>query len=204
MKSLILFSVALILASSAPAATVNFSGEVSKCSMYRLVSEVRALAQRGDTNITVLIRDSDGGDLYAAINANEELRRYNVNTNLQGTCASSCTVLFAAGQMRSASNGEFMFHAVGVGTRKISTQTATAISTDPCQPSAVNIILGERLTKAEQLGFRNKFAADWLEKIRQASPSLADKLYREHTLTESTREDWIEIRAARRFGFINN
>jgi hypothetical protein len=203
MKSIILTFVAFIVSTVAQAGTVNFQGEVSKCSMHRLVSEVQNLASQGDPNITILIDDSDGGDLYAAIDANEKLRQYNVNTHLQGSCASSCTVLYAVGRARSASGGNFMFHATKVNPRMISVASASAIAEDPCQPSAVNFTYGGRLTEAQQRSYLNKFAGDWLSEIRKASPSLADDLQRKKTLSEGDGEEWISIKEARKFGFVN-
>lgn len=204
MKSIILTVVALVTSTAAQAGTVNFRGEISKCSMHRLVSEVQNLASRGDPNITILIGDSNGGDLYAAIDANEKLRQYNVNTYLHGDCASSCTALYAVGQVRSAEDGSFMFHATKVDRRLISVKSATAIAEDPCQPSAVNITYEGRLTEAQQRGILNKFAGDWLNEIRKASPSLADDLHLNKTLTEGDEEHWISIEEARKFGFVNS
>jgi ATP-dependent protease ClpP protease subunit len=204
MKSIILMFVAVVATTVAQAGTVNFQGMISKCSMHRLVSEVQNLASQGDPNITILIGDSNGGDLYAAIDANEKLRQYNVNTYLHGDCASSCTALYAVGRTRSAKDGSFMFHATKVKSQLISVASANAIAEDPCQPSAVNVTYEGRLTEAQQRAILNKFAGDWLNEIRKASPSLADDLHLNKTLTEGDEERWISIEEARKYGFVNS
>ncbi len=171
--------------------------------MHQLENKVKSLSQAGDRNITVKIGTSDGGDLYAALKTAEELRRFNVNTHATGECASACTALYAAGRARSAKGARFMFHGVQVATHKLKKETVGAISTDPCQPSAVKITKGEALTKAERQGFKEKFAGDWLSAIRIASPSLANELDRKDTLLRDG-EKWYSTSAAAKHGYVNN
>jgi hypothetical protein len=193
----------LLIGASAHAGTVKFSGPVSKCSMHKLVNGVAALSAAGDRDITVKIGSSDGGDLYAALKAMTELRRYNVNTHATGECASACTVVYAAGAQRSAKNAKFMFHGTQVATHKLKVTTVAAISADPCAPAAVKITKGEALTKAEQNEFRHHFADSWLIAIRQASPSLANELDRRDVLLNED-EKWYSTKAARAHGYVNN
>lgn len=150
--------------------------------MNSLVSKVREKAQAGDRDITVKIGTSDGGDLYAALHARDELRRYGVKTLAVGDCASACTALYAAGRVRSSDGGRFMFHATNV---ERVTRT------------------GRKMSKAEQREWVEKFAGDWLAAIREVSPALAADLDRRDTLTKGG-ETWYSTKKARTLGYVND
>ncbi len=172
--------------------------------MHQLVSKVANLSKAGDRDITVKIGNSDGGDLYAALNAMDELRRYGVDTIAAGSCASACTVVYAAGAVRSAKGGaRFMFHGTEVATHKLKKSTVAAIKADPCAKSAVKVTIGEALTKAEQNEFRHSFADQWLSAIRTASPALANELDRKDALLRKD-EVWYSTKDARSLGYVND
>lgn len=172
----------LLGASVAQAGTIKFSGDVSSSTMSSLVAKVRAKHQAGDRDIVVRIGDSDGGDLYAALRARDELRRYDVDTVATGECASACTVLFAAGELRSVDGGRFMFHAP-----QVDRVTRT----------------GRRMSREEQRSWVEKFAGDWLRAIREVSPALANDLDRRDALTKGG-DTWYSGKKARSLGYANN
>jgi hypothetical protein len=96
-----LLAIYFALQSVAYGETIRFEGDVTPESMASLVSRAAAASKAGDRNITIEL-NSGGGNLGAALNANTKLKKYGVNTLVRSECASSCTVLFAAGRTRTA------------------------------------------------------------------------------------------------------
>lgn len=87
-----------------------FDGVVS----WPLVADVRQqLADNPDIDVIVL--NSPGGDTIAGRRVNDILRERPVATAVLGTCASACTVIYAAGQRRAIHpDGRLGFHASAV------------------------------------------------------------------------------------------
>ncbi len=182
-----LLATLLALQAVAHAATIQFEGEVTFETMASLVSEVAAASKAGDRNITVQL-DSGGGNLGAALKANAELKNYGVNTLVENQCASSCTVLFAAGRTRTASGGaDFMFHAVTV--EHIGKKLRYNKKKNPTGVTAAQV---------SQL-----YASEWLQAVRSASPSLADLLEKQRRLTRGPDKDY-SGRELRKYGYVNN
>lgn len=182
-----LFATSFALQSVAHAATISFHDDVTRNSMQSLVAKVAAASNAGDRNITIEL-DSGGGNLGAALVANAELKKYRVNTLVKNECASSCTVLFAAGRIRTASRGaNFMFHAVHVEhiDKKLKYN----------KKKNVNGVTADQVAQ--------NYAAAWLRTIRSASPSLANLLDKKRTLTrgDETNFSGAELRSS---GYVNN
>jgi hypothetical protein len=176
-----MFSLALLSATSSHATTIRFSSDVTINSMNSLVAKVASAYNSGDRNITVEL-DSGGGNLGAALNAGVRLRSYGVNTLVRNDCASSCTVLFAAGKTRSASRGaNFMFHAVHVEhiDKKLKKQGLTSKSV------------------------AQDYANRWLAAVRAASPSLADRLQQRRTLIAGSDTNYSGSEL-RKYGYVND
>ena len=78
---------------------------------WPLVADVRQqLADNPDINVVLL--NSPGGDTIAGRRVNDILREHQVATAVLGTCASACTVMYAAGQRRAVGpQGQLGFHA---------------------------------------------------------------------------------------------
>ncbi len=177
----------MALISSAHASVVRYEGEVTAEGMNQLVAKVAKLANAGDRNITVSL-NSGGGNLVAALKASRLLKQYGVHTTAYNDCSSSCTVLFAAGVNRSASSSTtFLFHAVKVA--KKSSKLFSSGSSYKLSSSAKN-------------EFVTKYANLWLDAVREVSPSLADKLRRDNTLTKGSKE--YSASSLRKFGYVNN
>ncbi len=177
------FALALLvfLSPLAKASTIRFSDEVTINSMDSLVNKVAKAYAAGDRNITVEL-DSGGGNLGAALNANNKLKGYGVNTYVRNECASSCTVLFAAGKTRSASSGaNFMFHAVHVEhiDRKLKKQGLTSRSV------------------------AQDYSNRWLAAVRAVSPSLASRLEARRTLIAGADTNYSGSEL-RKYGYVND
>ena len=170
-----------LLASQSHAGTIRFSDDVTPNSMNSLVAKVAKAYTAGDRNITIEL-DSGGGNLGAALFANTQLKKYGVNTLVKNDCASSCTVLFAAGKTRTASGGAtFMFHAVTVEhiDKKLKKQGLTAKSV------------------------AQDYANRWLAAVRAASPSLAARLEARRTLIAGGDTDYSGSEL-QKYGYVNN
>lgn len=78
---------------------------------WPLVADMRKqFADNPDINVIVL--NSPGGDTITGRRVNDILRERPVATAVLGTCASACTVIYAAGQRRAiAPDGQLGFHA---------------------------------------------------------------------------------------------
>lgn len=171
----------LALQPLAQGSTIRFSSEITPNSMNSLVSKVASAHKAGDRNITIEL-DSVGGNLGAALRANSRLKAYGVNTLVKRECASSCTVLFAAGRVRSASRGaNFMFHAVHVEhiDSKLRKQGYT--------------------TKSVAQDYANR----WLAAVRAASPSLASRLQARRTLIAGSDTNYSGTEL-RKYGYVND
>ena len=180
MRTAFVITLALLLSSAAHAATIKFSGEISPDSMNKLVSKAAAAYGTGDRNITIEI-DSDGGNLGAALNAVTKLKTYGVNTSVKSNCASSCTALYTAGKVRSASGGaEFMFHAVSV--EKNSDKYLRDPKTNKVlrDPKTNDKLQDPNWKSASELAAL--YAWRWIAAVRSASPSLASTLEKNRTL----------------------
>ncbi len=159
----------------AQATEIQFNDDISRASMSALINKVTASASAGDRNITVHL-NSGGGDLVAALRAAQVLKQYGVNTSASNDCSSACTVLFAAGRIRTASSGStFMFHAVHV-ERKLKNDWRQA--------------------------YIKKYAALWLSAVRSAPPRLANLLESRHILIDG--EQTFSGRELRSYGYVNN
>jgi hypothetical protein len=181
LKTTFALIVFLLLAGRAQATTIRFSDDVTPDSMNSLVAKVAKAYAAGDRNITVEL-DSGGGNLGSALYANAQLKRYSVNTLVRNECASSCTVLFAAGKTRTASGGaNFMFHAVQVehidGKLKKQGLTARSVAQD--------------------------YANRWLAAVRAASPTLAARLEARRTLIAGSDTNYSGSEL-RKYGYVNN
>lgn len=175
------------LQSVAHAATIRFSDDVTPESMSSLIAKVASAYKGGDRNITVQL-DSPGGNLGAALNAYAQLKSYGVNTLVKNECASSCTVLFAAGKTRTASNGaDFMFHAVHVEHIDKKLRYDKKKNPNGTTPEKV------------ALDYSNR----WLAVVRDASPSLAALLQKNRTLIAGEDTDY-SGRDLRKYGYVND
>ncbi len=113
------------------------------------------------------------------------MKELGVNTHTSGLCASSCTMLYAAGVRRSAGSGaQFMFH-------------------------AVNVKLASGLSKAQKAEFKPKidayiheFSNKWLETIRGADSYLAWELEKDRILLKG-KDRFYSARTLRRTGYVN-
>jgi hypothetical protein len=182
-----ILSVLVGLSTVADAMTIRFSDDVTPQSMNKLISRVAAAHQAGDRNITIEL-NSNGGNLGSALTAFAQIKRYGANTLVKRLCASSCTVLFAAGATRSASNSaRFMFHAVHV----------EHIAKKLRYNKKKNV---DGVTKDQ---VAEDYANRWLMAVRSASPALASQLERKHTLI-SGRETYFSGRALRKLGYVND
>ncbi|PSL16055.1 ATP-dependent Clp protease proteolytic subunit [Shimia abyssi] len=89
------------LSAVSPASTNNtysFSGDVTAQSVDQLIAAV----DNGASHITF---DSPGGILNDAVRGFEVLKANDVNTVVNGECASACTILFLGGSKRSVDPG---------------------------------------------------------------------------------------------------
>jgi hypothetical protein len=173
--------ITFVVSVTASASTIRFSNEVTINSMNSLVAKVAKTYEAGDRNITLEL-DSGGGNLGAALNASAALKRYGVNTFVRHECASSCTVLFAAGKTRSASGGaNFMFHAVHVEhiDSKLRKQGLTS--------------------KSVAQDYSNR----WLAAVRDASPTLAARLQARRTLIAGSDTNF-SGHELRKYGYVND
>jgi ATP-dependent protease ClpP protease subunit len=172
---------ALALQPKAQAKSILFSGPIDKRSMATLLKSVAKKSAEGDRNITIEL-SSGGGILDAALAVYPQLKKYQVNTLVLSDCSSSCTVLFAAGKIRSASSAAtFLFHNVHVDGTKKDFEEAGA---------------GRKELQAV-------YARRWLQAVRDASPSLADLLLAKGTLL-SGRDQEFRGSDLRKFGYVND
>jgi ATP-dependent protease ClpP protease subunit len=180
------------LASSlAVAGTVRFRGPsdqslnyVNNASVASLISAVQKLKAAGDTEIKVVL-NSDGGDLQAAYSGYLQLKDLGVDTYTEDTCASSCTILYAAGKHRTASgSAQFMFHPVHV-------ELAPGLSGKQ-----------REIFQAKLKSYVIEFSQKWLEVVRSVDNYLAQELERDHTLTTGS-DRYIGASTLRRSGYVS-
>lgn len=109
----------ILIAQSALAFTVKLEGPVSPSSVRSVMNSVNRHMADGEMEITLRL-DSNGGEIPSAVNLANFLREKAaqglfVTTFNRTKCNSACTIIFAAGQKRTASRGAiFFFHSVGV------------------------------------------------------------------------------------------
>lgn len=100
--------------------TVYLSGEIGFDSYNAM-----AAALRKQVKLTHLELNSDGGRISAARGIARLVREAGLSTRVSGTCASACTIIFAAGKRRTLSDGARIgFH----GYRLVS--NVTTLDTD--------------------------------------------------------------------------
>jgi ATP-dependent protease ClpP protease subunit len=139
-----------------------FEQNIDVNSMRTLRKQLVALTEAGVTEITIVL-SSPGGLVVAALNAFGFINALpaRINTHAQGWVASAATVLFLAGQQRSADrNAQFLFHPSvsqlqgGLSERQLQDQLTMLGDVD----SAVATILRERtkLTDAEIARFQRE------------------------------------------------
>lgn len=107
--------------------SVYFGSTITSSSLKSLEkSMVRSIRRmdRNEPRVLTLILSSDGGEIYPAIRFVDKVasleRQHNVqiNTQVQGSCDSACTILFTAGRERIASRySRFGFHSPQVEGR---------------------------------------------------------------------------------------
>lgn len=171
----------LALQSVAHAATISFDDDITPQTMTKLIVQIEQAHTNGDRNITVEL-NSDGGNLGSALWANEQMRKVGVNTLVKKSCASSCTVLFAAGTTRTASNdAQFMFHSVDVA------HLASSV-------------------KKSRTEVAIEYSNNWLAAVRVVAPMLADRLQKNRTLINGhpENESWFSGRDLRKYGYVND
>lgn len=170
-----------LMSHHAEASTISLDGEVDESSIARVLKKASELHARGDRNITLSL-NSGGGLLTAALRAYPILKSLGVNTTAHGDCSSSCTVLFAAGRVRSASsNTTFEFHQVGIAKK------------NP---------FGKSISSEERERHRANFAGQWINAVRSASPSLAADLETRRVLLRGKKI--YRTGELRRLGYIND
>lgn len=181
LRSLMLALTLTITAGHAEASTISLDGEVDEASVARILKRASELHARGDRNITLSL-NSGGGLLTAALRAYPILKSLGVNTTAHGDCSSSCTVLFAAGRVRSASsNTTFEFHQVGIAKK------------NP---------FGKGISNEERERHRANYASQWINAVRGASPSLAADLEEKRILLRGKK--LYRTGELRRLGYIND
>jgi hypothetical protein len=126
----------LLFSQTLMAFTVKFYQPVTPATVTSAMNAIEQRVNAGENELTLKLQ-SDGGEIPSAINLANYLRLKEKNgvrvTTYNGSnCSSSCTIIFAAGQIRKAKkSATFYFHSVGVegagqNTRDIQLQWATA------------------------------------------------------------------------------
>lgn len=68
-------------------------------------------ALKSHPNIKLLVLNSTGGSIFAAFYFADIVIDYELDTNVDGTCESACTIIFLAGEKRSVERGSWIgFH----------------------------------------------------------------------------------------------
>ncbi len=124
----IIFILALLTTQSALAEVkVSFRDDITPRSLLKLEENIKKAAlkiKEGEERKVVIDLESGGGNLYAALSF---VRRINdisatnnvvIDTRVRGSCESSCTVLFTAGNQRRAGRGaQFGFHSPAIASK---------------------------------------------------------------------------------------
>jgi hypothetical protein len=98
--------------------TVRFDDDITSRSMNSLLSKISKALEK-DSVVTVEL-SSGGGEIGAALDFVNRAQRMNgtVNTLVNSSCESACTILFTAGLERLASSSaQFGFHAPEIASR---------------------------------------------------------------------------------------
>lgn len=185
-QSFLVLSFIATLISAAPfakASTIYLDGEVNRESVQRILDKAQELSSRGDRNITLSLK-SGGGVLTEALRAYPILKALGVNTSAHDDCSSSCTVLFAAGAVRSAAmDTTFEFHQVGIAKKK-------------------QKLFGKGLDQSAEDDFRADYANRWTNAIQGASPALAADLTAKGVLLKGRKV--YRRGQLRKLGYVNN
>ena len=165
---------------------IYFAGAVNSRTVDALLAKVQRAKEQGAEEVIVVL-DSPGGDLQAALRGAETLRSLGVDTEVDGgrSCDSSCTVLYTAGQRRYAhDNSRFLFHPVHVepwGKDK----------------EGRNV----RLTQEQQQRYRDSFASKWEDQVRRVAPPLADDLSKNRTLRDGRQTYYNDLNGEQESGY---
>ncbi len=98
--------------------TIRFGGDITPRSINSLITKIsKELAKDSVVNVEL---SSGGGEIGAALDFVNRVQRLNgtVNTVVNSSCESACTIMFTAGYERRASSfAQFGFHAPAIASR---------------------------------------------------------------------------------------
>ncbi|WP_266160418.1 autotransporter domain-containing protein [Dyella silvatica] len=83
---------------------VFLSGDVQYSDLYVLADVIDRLRSQGKTIDTLVMRNSNGGAVYAGYDIGDFARRNNLNTVVSGYCISACSMMFVGGATRAFAN----------------------------------------------------------------------------------------------------
>lgn len=108
-----------VFSNEASASNFNFSGAINPKTANSLIEKIQKQLWNGDRDIVITL-DSRGGEIPSALAIVKYLKQLKssgrrIVTYNRSLCASACTILFAAGDVRMATpRAQFLFHSVGV------------------------------------------------------------------------------------------
>ena len=85
---------------------VILSGDVKYSDLYVLADTIDRLRQQGRSIDTLVMRNSNGGSVYAGYNIGDFARRNGLTTVVSGYCISACSMMFVGGQERAFAAGD--------------------------------------------------------------------------------------------------
>ncbi|MFC5741524.1 autotransporter domain-containing protein [Dyella tabacisoli] len=83
---------------------VFLSGDVKYSDLYVLADVIDRLRSQGKSIDTLVMRNSNGGSVYAGYDIGDFARRNNLKTVVSGYCISACSMMFVGGATRAFAN----------------------------------------------------------------------------------------------------